>query len=437
MTMSMRSVLAILGLAVCLTSLAALSSLAEDKSARPDAAKPEKKPQGVPDDGWERIKLDGEFRSEGVAAADINHDGKIDVVAADVWYEAPDWKMHAFRPVGKFKAGVGYSQSFANFTYDINGDGWDDIIVIGFPGEACHWYENPQNKSDHPEGHWKQYLLWHSAANESPIFADVDGDGKPELVFGSEPEKQMGFLRVPAKDKCHLKWDFTPVSDPGDGHKNGSFRYYHGLGVADLNGDGRKDILIMHGWWEAPEDRNQRPWKWHPYTLSRDGKGNPLPAANMYTQDLDLDGDLDILCSCAHQYGVWWFENVGSKPETGDGNPQFVYHLIDESYSQTHAAEFVDLDGDGELEYVTGKRYFAHNGGDPGAYEPVWMYRYSIKREKGKAPVFTAHEIVAGRDTGVGTQFLVKDINGDKRPDIVLSNKKGVNVLVQKSTGAK
>ncbi len=384
----------------------------------------------VEDPNWERIKLDEAFRSEGVAAADLNKDGKIDVVAADVWYEAPDWKVRELRKVGKFKAGVGYSQSFVNFAYDINQDGWDDVIVIGFPGEPCYWYENPQNKSDHPEGHWKQHLIWHSAANESPDFEDVDGDGKPELIFGSEPEKQMGYLKIPPLDKVTSKWNFTPISEPGDGGKNGSFRYYHGLGLGDLNQDGRKDVLIMHGWWEAPEDRSVIPWKFHPYTLSRDGKGNPLPAANIYCQDLDLDGDQDILCSCAHQYGVWWFENVGS--EKAGGDPQFKYHLIDDKHSQTHALEFVDLDGDGEPEMVTGKRYFAHNGGDPGAHEPVVMYWYEIQREKGKPPQFTAHEIVAGRDTGVGTQFQVKDINGDGKPDIILSNKKGVNVLVQK-----
>jgi hypothetical protein len=94
--------------------------------------------------------------------------------------------------------------------------------------------------------------------------------------------------------------------------------------------------------------------------------------------------------------------------------------------------EFVDINGDGQRDIVTGKRFFAHNGHDPGAHDPVVMYWYEIKRAKGKAPEFIAHEITAGRDTGVGTQFLTKDMNGDGKVDIVLGNKKGVNVLVQK-----
>jgi hypothetical protein len=131
----------------------------------------------------------------------------------------------------------------------------------------------------------------------------------------------------------------------------------------------------------------------------------------------------------AHQYGVWWFENTGS------GDPK--YHLVEEKLSQTHALWFIDVNGDGQKDLVTGKRYFAHNGADPGAYDPCEMAWYEIKREKVKAPVFTRHTIAEGLDTGIGTQFEMGDINGDGLVDIALSNKKGVNILLQKkATGA-
>lgn len=369
---------------------------------------------------WERTQLDAAFRSEGVAVADVNRDGKLDVLAGDVWYQAPEWTMHEIRTPGKFVAGVGYSTSFANFTYDLNADGWDDFILIGFPGEPFHWYENPRNRP----GHWKEHLVWHSAGNESPDFEDLTGDGKPELILGSEPERQIGFIPLPEPDKAADKWTFQPVGEPGDPKQNGSFRYYHGLGVGDVNRDGRTDIVIPHGWWEAPEKPGAFPWTFHPHVLSKDGGGSPLPAANIYVDDLDLDGDSDLIMSSAHAYGVWWFENTG-----GNEQPKFQYRLIDESYSQTHAMEFLDIDGDGQRDIVTGKRYFAHNGSDPGEYEPVVMYWYKTERRKGAPPKFTPHEIVAGRDTGVGTQFVVTDMDGNRTPDIVLSNKKGVNVL--------
>ena len=371
---------------------------------------------------WKRLKLDERFRSEGVAAADVNRDGKMDVIAGDVWYEAPSWKTHEIRPPGEFVAGVGYSNSFCNFSYDINKDGWDDLIYIGFPGASFHWYENPKGK----ETHWKEHEIWTSICNESPAYVDLNGDKKPELIFGSQPEKQMGYVEIPSAAEAGEKWKFVAISEPGDPMQNGTFKYYHGLGVGDLNQDGQSDVIIPNGWWEAPQKPSAGTWKFHPFILSETGRGAALKAANIHCEDLDLDGDQDLVMSSAHAYGVWWFENVGSNE-----SPDFKYHLIDKSYSQTHALEFVDINGDGQKDLVTGKRFFAHNGSDPGGKDEVVMYWYEIRKSRGKAPEFIPHEIEAGKGTGVGTQFQVHDMNGDGRPDIVLSNKKGVNVLMQ------
>lgn len=372
---------------------------------------------------WKRIQLDETFRSEGVAAADLNRDGKTDVVAGDVWYEAPDWTLHEIRPVGAYAPEKGYSRSFANFTWDINGDGWGDVIVIGFPGAPVHWYENPRGEYG---DHWAEHLIWHSACNETPDFEDITGDGKPELILGSQPERQMGYLPLPDPQNATEKWDFHPISEPGKPSENGTHRFYHGLGVGDVNRDGRPDVLIPHGWWQAPDDPTDSPWTFHATPLSRPEEKTPLRAANIYVDDLDGDGDSDVIMTSAHSYGVWWFENTG-----GNEKPEFTYHLIDESYSQTHAVEFVDIDGDGQRDIVTGKRYFAHQGKDPGGKEPVGMYWYEIRKRNGAPPKFLRHEIAAGRDTGVGTQFVVTDFDGDGSPDIVLSNKKGVNLLLQ------
>ena len=380
------------------------------------------------DRGWERIILDREFRSEGVAVGDLNGDGHNDVVAGDVWYEAPknaskgQWKMHGFRPVGKFVAGVGYSNSFANAVHDFDGDGRLDICVIGFPGAPFHWYRNPGKPSDK----WAEHEIWSSICNESPDFADITGDGKPEFVYGSQPEARMGFSPIPTGADVTKKWKFNFISEPGDPNKNGTFKYYHGLGYGDLNQDGRTDVLIAHGYWSQPEDPNAGPWPFHPYALAKDGV-NPERLADIHVDDLDLDGDMDVIGSSAHAFGVWWFENVGTKDK-----PQFKAHTIQESNSQTHAMEYVDINGDGQRDIVTGKRFFAHNGGDPGARDASLMYWFEVKKKKGSAPEFIAHEIVAGRNTGLGTQFQCIDYDGDGRMDIALSNKKGVNLLLQR-----
>ncbi len=379
---------------------------------------------------WERVQLDSGFRSEGVAAGDFNKDGKLDVVAGDYWYAAPDWKRFPIRqpldrngqPTTGYDGSKGYSNSFANWAWDVNQDGWTDLIVVGFPGAPCHWYENPQGK----DGFWKEHEIWHSACNETPLFTDLTGDGIPELIFGSQPERQLGYLSVPPVEKCTEKWKFVAVSDPGVPQENGTFMYYHGLGVGDMNLDGRLDVVIPHGWWEAPEDRSAGTWLFHPLNLAETPDGKPLSASNLIVLDVDLDGDQDVIMSSAHAYGVWWFENPGK-----EASEPFKFHLIDKSYSQTHALALVDLHGNGTPVLVTGKRYYAHQGNDPGGKEPVGMYWYDVLRTKGEPPKFERHEIVSGRDTGVGTQFEIIDFNRDGRLDLVLSNKKGVNLLLQ------
>jgi len=393
------------------------------------------------DANWVRIQLDERFRSEGVAAADFNNDGTPDVAAGDVWYEAPAaksadhtnskmWKLHEIRQPGEFVAGKGYSNSFANTAWDVDKDGWADQIIIGFPGDPFHWYRNP-GKSDEL---WEEHQIWTSACNESPEFEDLNGDGVPEIVIGSQPEAQMGFVSLAGAAKSDGKSGFHAISEPSAepasnnnrGLDNGTFKYYHGLGVGDMNGNGHRDVIIAHGWWESPGDLSSTAlWKFHPIQVKTGETVGSLPkAANLYADDLDSDGDADLFLSSAHAFGVWWAENKGQD--------EWELHEIDKSYSQTHAVESVDINGDGQLDYVTGKRFFAHNGNDPGGNDEVVMYWYEVKRVKGQAPEFIPHKIVAGKDTGVGTQFEIHDMNGDARPDIVLSNKKGVNVLLQK-----
>lgn len=397
------------------------------------------------DDNWVRIQLDDRFRSEGVAAADFNNDGTVDVAAGDVLYLAPKdaserldaskWGRRDIREPGEFVAGKGYSNSFANTAWDMNQDGLVDHVIVGFPGDPFHWYENPGDSDQL----WKEHVIWTSACNESPEFEDLNADGTPEIIVGSQPEAVMAVVTIPAKEKSQDVFPMSQISQPSEmptkdgrrGLDNGTFKYSHGLGVGDINGDGHRDIIITKGWWESPgKSDSDKPWTFHPFGSvvragSSEGGSDSLPdASNIYADDLDSDGDSDLFLSSAHQFGVWWAENKG------EGS--WVLHEIDKTFSQTHAVERADINGDGQLDYVTGKRFFAHNGRDPGGNDEVVMYWFEVQRAKNTAPKFTAHKILAGNDTGIGTQFEIQDMNQDGKPDIVLSNKKGVNVLLQK-----
>jgi hypothetical protein len=143
------------------------------------------------------------------------------------------------------------------------------------------------------------------------------------------------------------------------------------------------------------------------------------------------DGKPDVVCALqAHGFGLAWFEQkmdgtfekhliMGSKPEQ---NAQGA------AFSQLHAVDLVDMNGDGLKDIVTGKRYFAHGShGDVDALKPAVLYWFELKRE-GTNVSYVAHQI--DDDSGVGTQVVARPIDGQKIPAIVVGNKKGTFVFL-------
>ncbi|MCE9568354.1 MAG: VCBS repeat-containing protein [Planctomycetes bacterium] len=390
---------------------------------------------------WKKTVLDPKFRSEGVAVADVNKDGKIDVLNGEYWYEAPDWKPHEMQPPADFKDGLSnYSRVFACWTDDFNGDGFADLLVIAFPGEPCYWMENPKGQAE--EGskplHWKKHIIWHSACNETPIYTDLLGNGKRVLLMGAQPkgkgnEGQMAYF-TPGSDPTAL-WEMHPISEPSTPAKvengkevagtrkeiPGTQRFSHGLGVGDVNGDKRSDVLCTGGWWEQPEKAyGKTPWVFHPASLGE-------ACADMFAYDMDGDGKNDIISTSAHKFGIWWHKQRGSEK---DANPTFQkMDLFPKLVSESHAAHFVDIDGDGRPDLVTGKRWWSHGKSEPGSDGPAMIYWF--KNTKGADGIAQFTPMPIDDDSGIGTQFEVADINGDKLLDVISSNKKGVRVIIQ------
>jgi hypothetical protein len=390
---------------------------------------------------WKKTVLDARFRSEGVAVADVNKDGKTDVLNGEYWYEAPDWKPHEMQPYMDHKDGLGnYSRVFACWAEDLNGDGYPDLVVIAFPGEPCYWMENPKGQAD-KDGkpvHWKKHTIWHSACNETPLYADLFGTGKRVLVMGFQPEGkgdqgQMAYFTPDPKDP-NAKWVMHPISAPSTPAKvengkevpgtrretPGTQRFSHGLGVGDLNGDGRADVMCTGGWWEQPaKPDGTTAWKFHPANLGE-------ACADMFAYDVDGDGAADVLSTSAHKFGIWWHKQ---RPTRG-GDPSFQkMDLFPKLVSETHAAHFKDIDGDGRPDLITGKRWWSHGKSEPGSDGPAAVYW--LRNTKGSDGIARFTPLLIDDDCGIGTQFEVADINGDGLLDVIASNKKGVRVVVQ------
>ena len=220
----------------------------------------------------------------------------------------------------------------------------------------------------------------------------------------------MIWLKSPGDNST--EWKRTVISFDST---RGTHRYTHGLGWGDMNLDGKNDVVIKDGWWENPGNTATEGWKFHEAKLGDD-------CANMFVYDVDGDGDQDVLSSSAHDYGIWWHEQVRE-----GNNTSWKTHTISKLFSQSHALEFADINGDGHPDLITGKRYKAHNEKDPGASEPAVLYWFEFR--PGKNPEWIPHEI--DNNSGVGNSFIVQDINGDNLPDIIVSNKKGVHFFEQ------
>ncbi|MFD0892747.1 VCBS repeat-containing protein [Luteolibacter ambystomatis] len=363
--------------------------------------------------------LTTEFLAEGAAVADFDGDGKMDISAgAFIWF-GPDFqrKTHFTTPPPALDGSKEYSQFFIGGAADVDGDGKPDILNTGFPGKETYVFFNPGKDG----GEWKRQVLLDVTDGESPMWIDVTGDGKPELVCHSRGS--TGYLELPW-GKRDTPGTFHAIAPA---NPNLYQRYTHGQGAGDLNGDGRPAILDKTGWYEQPTDRNQ-PWPFHATTFAQNG------GAQMLVFDVNGDGANDVVSSAnAHGYGLSWFEN------NKDGT--FKEHVIIDKdpaketngvqFSQLHALTTADINGDGIPDLVTGKRRWAHgSNGDPDPNGAAVLYWFETKRDGKGGAECIAHEI--DRDSGVGTQVTVTDMNSDKKPDIVVANKKGVFVFEQK-----
>lgn len=390
---------------------------------------------------FRRIRLSDKFWAEGANFGDLNRDGVNDVIAGPYWYEGPDFqKRHELYPPTKtfrkklpdgtetqiegFEGALGvtnkYSDNFFVWIRDFNKDQWNDLLVVGFPGQDTAWFENPKGSNRH----WTRHVVFEPTDNESPAFTDLTGDGLPELVCNSK-----GYYGYASPDWNNpaRPWAFHAVSP-----NNNYGAFTHGMGVGDINGDGRADLLEKNGWWEQPPSLTGDPvWKFHKQFFGAGG-------SQIYAYDVNGDGRNDVITAlAAHGFGLAWYEQLPRKqpqPEIAFREHMVMNSLPQENryglvFSELHAIDLVDMDGDGLKDIVTGKRYWSHGRmGAPDRDAAAVTYWFRLVRGRNKSVDWIPYLI--DNDTGVGTQVVAGDLNGDGKPDVVVANKKGATVLL-------
>jgi hypothetical protein len=375
---------------------------------------------------FEKIVLTDRFHAEAAGVGDIDGDGQGDAVYGPFWYAGPSFtERFPIYPTEDFDPHK-YSNNFATFVADVDADGHLDVLVNVWPGKEVAWFKNPGDSIRQAAG-WQRQLAFPTVDNESPTFADINGDDREELCFHTNG--MLGFAG-PSDPSGTDRWPFTACSEKEDWQ-----RYTHGLGVGDVNGDGRADFLMANGWWEQPAKPGRGPWSKHSFDFGSGG-------AQMHVADIDGDGDGDIVTSlAAHQYGLAWFEQVPAD----DGGISFIRHLIlpenaegsltGVQFSQPHAVAVADVNSDGLPDIITGKRYWAHGPEkDPDAGGTPVLYWFELVRnpasQGAKGVSFKPHRIDDA--SGVGTQLATGDLNGDGRLDLVIGNKRGGFVFLQR-----
>lgn len=365
----------------------------------------------APADTWKTKPLLSEFYAEGAGAGDLNGDGHPDIAYGPYWFAGPDFeKRMRFADGEPFDGSTGYSDNFFSFVRDFNGDGKNDILVFGFPGKSARLYLN----SD--ADRWEMIEIADAVANESPHLSDLIPGGHPEIVCARE--STYGYYE--AGEDATKPWQWHTISGP----KEAATPFGHGLGVGDINGDGRPDLVEKMHWYEQPAEPGNGPWRKHKWALVPYGGGG----AQILVDDVDGDGDNDLITSLnAHGYGVSWFEQhapgkFGRHDIIGESSTENPYGV---AFSQPHALALADIDGDGRNDFVTGKRYLAHKGKDPGGLqEPVVYWFRNTTTEDGIE--FVPH--LVDNDSGVGVDVTVTDLNGDGAPDIISGNKRGLAI---------
>ena len=279
---------------------------------------------------------------------------------------------------------------------------------------------------------WDRHVVIPDAISEINVFKDVDGDRRPDVIYTGK-----GGVSWAAPDPANptRPWNARAVSGPGF-----AVEATHGLGAGDIDGDGRVDIVSAHGWWsQPPAGRAPGPWPYHAVQFGRWARMSSSPGGgDMGVYDVNGDGLNDVVTSLeGHAWGLAWFE----QKRNASGQISFVQHTIADhfeasnaggvTFSEPHGTAFADIDGDGILDFVVGKRAYAHSESyyDPDPYGDAVLYWYrTVRNPNAPGGAEFQPELIHNR-SGAGSTIGAVDLNGDGAVDVISSTTRGTFIF--------
>ncbi len=276
-----------------------------------------------------------------------------------------------------------FDGAYSVYAEDVDGDGDMDVLGASYYDDDITWWENDDGSGTS----WTEHTIDANFDGAGSVYAqDVNGDGDMDVLGAADDDYDITWWEN--DDGSGTSWTEHTV----DGYFYGAESVY----AQDVNGDGDMDVLGASvsndniTWWENDDGSGT---SWTEHTVDGDFWG----AISVYAEDVDGDGDMDVLGAAAVDDDITWWENVD-----GSGT-SWTERTIDGNFRGTHSVYAQDVDGDGDMDVL---------GAAISADDITWW-----ENDDGSGTSWTEHTIDANFDGA--ESVYAQDVDGDGYMDVL------------------